>query len=239
METTGHRRILTFMRRSSPLTSSQQRGIEEFSSRYLCTRANAPLTSESLFGNSQPLTVEIGFGMGHSLIEMAENEPGRNFLGLEVHHPGIAQICFEAGMRHLSNLHVIEDDALEVLEHCVPDGCIDSLQLYFPDPWQKKKHHKRRLVNEKNVALIWRKLCPGGRFHMATDWQPYAEWMLEVMEAAPGYRNLAGNGQYAPRPERRPLTKFEKRGINEGHGVWDLLYEKIDAPTTQEMTNGG
>lgn len=218
------RRILTFMKRSSPLTTSQKLGLEQFSERYLMQRA--PFDAQKIFGRDAPLTLEIGFGMGQSLVAMAEAAPDRNFIGIEVHHPGVAQILFEAGQKNLGNLRIYEDDALQILDQDFADGSIDTLQLFFPDPWQKKKHHKRRLVNPENVELIRRKLKTGGIFHMATDWQPYAEWMLEIMEAAPGYENTAGKGLYSPRPEHRPETKFEKRGVIAGHGVWDLLYRK-------------
>jgi len=183
--------------------------------------------SKALFGREAPVTLEIGFGMGFSIIEMAENMPERDFVGIEIHTPGIAQLVYEAGSRKLDNVRVFDGDALLLLEHHVPDASLDTVQLFFPDPWQKAKHYKRRLVQAENAELIRRKLKVGGIFHMATDWSNYAEWMLEVMEAQPGYENRAGKGQYSERPASRPLTKFEERGKKMGHGVWDLLYRRV------------
>lgn len=221
------RRIQTFMRRSSPLTASQKRGMAEFAPHFLLPRSRAPLDIPALFGRAAPLTVEIGFGMGYSLAEMAQAAPERNFIGIEVHVPGVAQLCHELGTRGIDNVRLLDEDALELLETRFADASIDTVQLFFPDPWPKARHHKRRFVNAANAALIRRKLKTGGLFHMATDWQPYAEWMREHMDAAPGYENVAGPGQYAPRPASRPLTKFEKRGRQLGHGVWDLIYRAV------------
>lgn len=221
------RRIQTFMRRSSPFTASQKQGMADFSARYLLPRSREPFNALQVFGREAPLTVEIGFGMGYSLAEMAQAAPERDFVGIEIHEPGVAQLCFELGTRDIPNVRILDEDALELLEHRFADGSIDTVQLYFPDPWQKARHYKRRFVNAENAALIRRKLKTGGVFHMATDWQNYAEWMLEHMEAAPGYENMAGKGLYSERPDYRPLTKFEKRGQKLGHGVWDLLYRAV------------
>lgn len=220
------RRILTFMRRSSPLTSHQREGFDKHLARYQLTRDAGQLDLAQVFGRSAPVTLEIGFGMGHSLIAQAERQPERDYIGIEVHHPGVGALLYEAGTRDLGNIRVFEDDALEVLSRCIPDGSLDTVQLFFPDPWPKKKHHKRRFVQAANAELLRQKLKVGGCFHMATDWQPYAEWMLEVMSAQPGYENATGPGQYAPRPESRPVTKFERRGEALGHGVWDLIFRR-------------
>lgn len=221
------RRIQTFMRRSSPFTTSQKQGMADFSARYLLPRSRDGFKPEEIFGRTAPLTVEIGFGMGYSLAEMALAAPERDFVGIEIHEPGVAQLCFELGTRNIPNVRILDEDALELLEERFADHSIDTVQLYFPDPWPKARHHKRRFVNAANAALIHRKLKKGGLFHMATDWQNYAEWMLEHMEAAPGYENIAGKGEYSPRPDFRPLTKFENRGHRLGHGVWDLMYKTI------------
>jgi tRNA (guanine-N7-)-methyltransferase len=221
------RRIQTFMRRSSPFTASQKQGMAEFAPRFLLPRTREPFDAAATFGREAPLTVEIGFGMGYSLAEMALAAPERNFIGIEIHEPGVAQLCFELGTRRVPNVRIMDEDALELLETRFADHSIDTVQLYFPDPWPKARHHKRRFVNAENAALIRRKLKAGGIFHMATDWQNYAEWMLEHMDAAPGYENAAGKGNYSPRPAFRPLTKFEKRGHNLGHGVWDLIYRAV------------
>lgn len=221
-------RIKTFMPRSSPLNTSQQRGLDEFSARYVLTLAQGPFVPEQVFGRQAPLTLEICFGMGKTLVEMAQAAPERDFVGIEIHKPGIAQLCFDAGTQQVSNLRCYGEDAVQVLEQAFADGSIDTLQLFFPDPWQKARHHKRRFVRPDLIALVRQKLRIGGRFHMATDWQPYAEWMLEHMEAAPGFCNAWQAGQYHPRPDWRPLTKFEQRGQRQGHGVWDLIHERID-----------
>lgn len=221
------RRIQTFMRRSSPFTTSQKQGMAEFSARYLLPRTRDAFSQTGIFGREAPLTVEIGFGMGYSLAEMALAAPERDFIGIEIHEPGVAQLCFELGTRNIPNVRIFDEDALELLEQRFADHSIDTVQLYFPDPWPKARHHKRRFVNAANAALIHRKLKKGGIFHMATDWQNYAQWMLEHMEVAPGYENVAGTGEYSPRPDFRPLTKFENRGHRLGHGVWDLMYRAV------------
>lgn len=221
------RRIQTFMRRSSPFTASQKQGREEFAPRFLLPRSRDAFDQKAVFGREAPLTVEVGFGMGHTLAEMALAAPERNFIGIEIHEPGVAQLCFELGTRGIGNVRILDEDALELLETCFADNSIDTFQLFFPDPWQKARHYKRRFVNHANAELIRRKLKTGGIFHMATDWQNYAEWMLEYMEGAPGYENVVGKGQYHPRPDFRPLTKFEARGHRAGHGVWDLIYRKV------------
>lgn len=199
----------------------------EFGSRYILPRSREIFSAEKIFGRIAPLTVEVGFGMGHTLVQMAQAAPDRDFIGIEIHEPGVAQICYELGTQSVSNVRVMDEDALELLETRFTDNSIDTFQLFFPDPWQKARHYKRRFVNHANAALIHKKLKAGGIFHMATDWQNYAEWMLEHMETAPGYENIAGKGNYHPRPDFRPLTKFEARGHRAGHGVWDLLYRKI------------
>lgn len=218
------RPILTFMRRSSPLNTSQERGLAEYGHLIV----EAPISdARTLFDHPErPLTIEIGFGMGSTLVQMAVDAPERNFLGIEVHIPGIAQCAFETGQAGVSNLKIMNGDALEILAG-IPDGSVDRVQLYFPDPWQKKRHHKRRFVSLERMALIVQKLSLGGWFHAATDWQPYAEWMVEVLEVVPGLENINGKATYAPRPDWRPKSKFERRGEAAGHGVWDLIYKRV------------
>src|SRR5699024_242846 len=173
-----------------------------------------------------PLVLEIGFGMGHSFVEMAHNEPEINFLGIEVHLPGVGACLALAEEEQVENIRVMCHDAIEVLQNCIADNSLHRVQLFFPDPWHKTKHHKRRIVQPAFVQLLHRKLAPQGVLHMATDWQNYAEHMLEVMKDAEGYRNLSTTGDYVPRPSNRPLTKFEKRGQRLGHGIWDLQFQK-------------
>lgn len=173
-----------------------------------------------------PLTLEIGFGMGGSLIEMAKNAPNINFVGIEVHEPGIGKIIHDAHHLGLANLKIINGDAIALLKN-LPSNHIDTIQLYFPDPWQKKRHYKRRFVTPDRMQTVANSLKIGGVFHTATDWEHYAFWMLEVLENCPFFENMAGAGNFSPRPNHRPLTKFEQRGITSGHGVWDLLYRKL------------
>lgn len=218
------REIQTFMRRSSPLNTSQKQGLVDFAHLIVSMPVN---DARQLFAQpEQPLTIEIGFGMGSSLVEMAQAAPERNFLGIEVHIPGIAQCAFDAGTAGLTNLRLMEADAIDVLKG-LPDGSIDRLQLFFPDPWQKKRHFKRRFVVPERMTLVEDKLAIGGWFHSATDWQPYAEWMVDVLETMPRLKNIHGPAQYAPRPDWRPETKFERRGVEAGHGVWDVIYQRV------------
>ncbi|MEL7613463.1 tRNA (guanosine(46)-N7)-methyltransferase TrmB [Vreelandella titanicae] len=226
-----HRRgIKSYVIRAGRMTQAQNRGLEDIWPRFGLTIADGRQDLDALFGRKAPRVAEIGFGMGNSLVEQAETHPNTDFIGIEVHAPGVGKLLDEVDKRGLTNLRVYREDALAVLEQCLPEGSLTTLQLFFPDPWPKKKHHKRRIVQPAFVELIRTRLMPGGTFHMATDWEAYAEWMAEVMEAAPGYANTASEetAPYVPRPAFRPLTKFEARGEKLGHGVWDLIYERRD-----------
>ncbi|MFK3990099.1 MULTISPECIES: tRNA (guanosine(46)-N7)-methyltransferase TrmB [unclassified Psychrobacter] len=183
------------------------------------------LFTDSPNGSEAPLTLEIGFGLGDSFIEMAAAEPSRNFVGIEVHEPGIGKCAYMAGTQALTNAKIINGDAIQLLKQ-LPENHIDRIQLYFPDPWQKKRHHKRRFVSAERMAIVTRSLKQGGWFHTATDWEHYAFWMVEVLDGFTGLTNQAGAGNFTDRPDFRPMTKFERRGINSGHGVWDLIYIK-------------
>ena len=220
------------MRREGRLTPGQQRALDELWPHYGLS-AQQKLDALATFGRQAPLTLEIGFGNGGSLAAMAEQEPDNDFIGIEVHRPGVGRLLNAVHERQLNNVRVFCADAVEVLNRCIDDHSLDRVLLFFADPWPKKKHHKRRIVQPVFVSLLARKLKGGGLLHMATDWQPYAEHMLHVMEAAAEFRNEAGTGQYAPRPAYRPVTRFEQRGQRLGHGVWDLLYRRktVDAPT--------
>lgn len=176
-------------------------------------------------GQHAPLTLEIGFGLGDSFIEMAAAEPTRNFVGIEVHEPGIGKCAYMAGTQNLTNVKIINGDAIQLLKQ-LPENHIDRVQLYFPDPWQKKRHYKRRFVSPERMAIVTRSLKQGGWFHTATDWEHYAFWMVDVLDNIAGLSNQAGQGQFTPRPDFRPMTKFERRGLERGHGVWDLIYIK-------------
>jgi len=220
------RRIRSYVLRQGRLTPGQKLALEQLWAIYGIDYASGPLDMAQVFGRSAPLTLEIGFGDGDSLLQQASQAPERDFIGIEVHRPGIGRLlsrCHDAG---LSNLRVCNHDAVEVLKHQIADQSLDCVQLFFPDPWHKKRHHKRRILQPDFAALVLRKLKPGGHFHMATDWLPYAEHMLTVMESRPGFVNLAGPGKYSRNQGLRPLTKFEQRGVRLGHGVYDLRYQK-------------
>jgi len=222
------RKVRSFVKREGRLTNAQGRALEEFWDVMGLNHVNGTLDLPALFGNDNPVVLEIGFGMGKSLVEMAQNAPELNFIGIEVHRPGVGACIGFAQEQEVKNLKVYEHDAIEVLADCIPDQSLTTVQLFFPDPWHKKKHHKRRIVQPEFVESIRQKLKMGGVFHMATDWENYAECMLEDMSSAPGYKNLSGSNDYVPRPDSRPLTKFENRGQRLGHGVWDLQFERLD-----------
>ncbi len=183
------------------------------------------LFADSPNGSEAPLTLEIGFGLGDSFIEMAAAEPSRNFVGVEVHEPGIGKCAYMAGTQALTNVKIINGDAIQLLKQ-LPENHIDRIQLYFPDPWQKKRHYKRRFVSPERMAIVTRSLKQGGWFHTATDWEHYAFWMVEVLDGFTGLTNQAGADNFTNRPDFRPMTKFERRGLERGHGVWDLIYIK-------------
>ena len=223
------KRIRSFVLRQGRMTGAQQRGVDDFLPRYGLSLENGRMDPTQVFGRQAPLVVEVGFGMGNSLLQQLQSMPDHDFIGIEVHLPGVGKLLCEAGDLNLDNLRVYRDDAVEVLNQCLPDASIDLFQLFFPDPWPKKKHHKRRIVQPPFVETVRKKLKIGGRFHLATDWEAYAEHMRDVMNAAPGYKNTAPEGQdFVPRPESRPLTKFEQRGEKLGHGVWDLIYQRVN-----------
>jgi tRNA (guanine-N7-)-methyltransferase len=222
------RTVRSFVKREGRLTKGQQQALDNLWPTMGLNHPDGLINAQQLFGNDHPLVVEIGFGMGKSLVEMAENSPEENFIGIEVHRPGVGACLSLAQEKGVANLKVYEHDAIEVLADCLPDNSVARVQLFFPDPWHKKKHHKRRIVKPEFIESIRRKLKLGGIFHMATDWQNYAEAMLEEMLAAPGFANLSSNNDYVPRPDNRPLTKFENRGHKLGHGVWDLQFIKKD-----------
>ncbi len=222
-----HKPIRSFVIRSGRMTAGQQRGWQDAWPTMGLELGKAPADIRESFQKDQPLVVEIGFGMGASLVEMAKNAPELNFVGIEVHRPGVGALLAKALDLELDNLKVFCADANQVLKDHIADASIHRLQLYFPDPWHKARHNKRRLVQPEFVQAVRAKLEVGGVFHMATDWQPYAEHMMQVMSAAEGYRNRFAEGSYAERPEYRPYTKFEQRGQRLGHGVWDLLFERM------------
>lgn len=218
--------IRSYAIRTGRITPGQERALAEQWPLYGLDLFQGAQALDGAFERQQPLVVEIGFGMGDSLVQMAASQPESNFIGIEVHVPGVGRLMNESHKRGLKNLRVFCADAIDVLNDCIADNTLARLQLYFPDPWHKSKHHKRRIVQAAFVELVANKLQAGGIFHLATDWQPYAESMLEVVSECQRLENLAGAGQYSPRPDYRPETKFERRGQRLGHGVWDLLFQK-------------
>jgi tRNA (guanine-N7-)-methyltransferase len=221
-----NRRIRSYVLRAGRMTEAQQRGFDEGWGRFGIDYDAQILDIDACFGRGGRRVLEIGFGMGQSLVTMAAADPAANFIGIEVHRPGVGKLLHGMAEQGLENIRVYCHDAVEVLENCIAPGSLDTVQVFFPDPWHKKRHHKRRLIQPPFVDLLCSRLRTGGVLHLATDWQNYAEQMLEVLDANPGLENLAGTGRYSPRPDDRPLTKFERRGERLGHGVWDLLYAR-------------
>lgn len=221
------RHIRSFVRREGRLTPAQFDALERLWPRYGIELPSAPLELDTLFGRRAPRVLEIGFGAGEHLLARAAAEPQHDFIGIEVHRPGVGRLLREAENAGLGNLRVAAADAVEVLRDGVPAAALDELVLYFPDPWSKKRHHKRRLVQPEFAALAARVLKPGGVWRLATDWADYAEHMRAVLDAAPDFENLAGAAGYVERPGSRPPTRFERRGERLGHAVFDLLYRRL------------
>ena len=221
------RPIRSFVLRQGRRTPAQQRALERLWPRYGLAPTGAPRDFAALFGRRAPLVVEIGFGNGEALRHAAAHEPDRDFIGIEVHQPGVGRLLNALEQAGLENVRVYNHDAVEVLRDEVADGSLDEVRIWFPDPWHKKRHHKRRLLQAPFVDLVARKLRVGGLLHLATDWQDYALHMGEVMDADARFRNRAGPGGSSPRPPWRPETHFEARGLRLGHGVWDLLHDRV------------
>jgi tRNA (guanine-N7-)-methyltransferase len=217
-------RIRSFVTRAGRLSVAQARALEELGPKFLLPYVKAPLDFTAAFGRSAPVILEIGFGMGDTTAHIARAMPDKNFIGVEVHTPGVGSLLKQIGEQAIGNLRLLQHDAVEVLNQMIPAGSLAGVHVFFPDPWHKARHNKRRLIQGPFVKLLAERLAPGGYLHCATDWQEYAEQMLEVLGAEPALRNTADG--YAPQPAYRPLTKFENRGLRLGHGVWDLVFEK-------------
>lgn len=226
-EKTFIRRIRSFVKREGRLTTGQERAIKDLFPLYGLTLQDQLLNFDDVFQRVAPRILEIGFGNGASLSEMAANHVEQDYLGIEVHRPGVGTLLTQIETLGLKNLRVMNADAVDVLNQMIANESLDAVYLFFADPWHKTKHHKRRIVQQEFVQLLRKKLKVGGVFHMATDWEDYAKHMMRVMTDAEGFSNTAGKDQYLPRPDYRPLTKFEKRGQRLGHGVWDLIFAKI------------
>ena len=219
-------RIKSFVIRAGRMTESQQKGWSSVFPEHGFTLSERRFDWDRSFAVAGRRVLEIGFGMGDSLVAMADQNPQDRYLGIEVHRPGVGKLLAEVDKRGIKNLKVFAEDAVQVLEEAIPQESIDLLQIFFPDPWHKKRHHKRRLIQPDFVELLVSRLSAAGHLHLATDWQPYAEHMMEVLSANALLLNTAGQNNYIVRPESRPETKFERRGHRLGHGVWDLLFEK-------------
>jgi tRNA (guanine-N7-)-methyltransferase len=227
------RQVKSYVLRAGRTTAAQAKAYEQYGPRLLVPfDKDRPFDARAAFGRDAPLVLEIGFGMGGATAHIASVRPEDNFLCCEVHEPGVGALLKLAGDGGLDNIRIVRHDAVEVLDHMLGEASLDGVHIFFPDPWHKTKHHKRRLIQGPFVNRLARKLKPGGYLHLATDWQPYAEQMLEVLSAEPLLHNTApeGAGGYAPKPDYRPLTKFENRGLKLGHGVWDLVWRT--APRT-------
>ncbi|HWI11324.1 MAG TPA: tRNA (guanosine(46)-N7)-methyltransferase TrmB [Burkholderiaceae bacterium] len=220
----ARRSIRSFVVRAGRIGPGQTRALAELGPRFVLPYAAAPVDFAASFGRAAPRVLEIGFGMGDATAAIAQALPGTDFIGVEVHTPGVGALLKQIGARGLTNLRLVQHDAVDVLQQMIAPGSLSGVHVFFPDPWHKKKHHKRRLIQPEFVRLLAERLAPGGYLHCATDWQPYAEQMLQVLAAEPALRNTVDG--YAPRPDYRPLTKFENRGLKLGHGVWDLVFVK-------------
>jgi tRNA (guanine-N7-)-methyltransferase len=218
------RRIRSFVTRAGRTSTGQRRALDELGPRFVLPYTPERADWPAIYGRQAPLVLEIGFGMGASTAEIAALRPQDDFLGVEVHEPGVGALLKLIGDQELGNIRIIQHDAVEVLEQMIAPESLEGVHIFFPDPWHKARHHKRRLIQPPFVAQLAARLKPGGYLHCATDWENYAEQMLEVLSAEPTLENTASG--YAPRPDYRPVTKFERRGLRLGHGVWDLLFRK-------------
>ena len=217
-------RIRSFVTRAGRLSTAQARALEELGPKFMIEYAKVPLDFEQAFGRKAPVILEIGFGMGDTTAHIARAMPDKDFIGVEVHTPGVGSLLKQIGEQGIGNLRLIQHDAVEVLNNMIAPASLAGVHVFFPDPWHKARHNKRRLIQPAFVKLLCERLAPGGYLHCATDWEDYAVQMLEVLGAEAALQNTAEG--YAPQPAYRPLTKFENRGLKLGHGVWDLVFTK-------------
>ena len=222
------RTIRSFVRRTGRTTLGQAKAFADVGPKFLLAYTGAPMNFAAVYGRDAPTVLEIGFGMGEATAHIAALMPEKNFLCCEVYTPGVGALLKRIDAQTLANIRILQHDAVEVIDHMLPLGSLDGAHIFFPDPWHKTKHNKRRLIQSPLIAKLAARLKPGGYLHCATDWQPYAEQILEVLSAEPLLVNTAdaAAGGYAPKPGYRPLTKFENRGIKLGHGVWDLVFTR-------------
>ncbi len=221
------RQIKSYVLRAGRMGTGQMRAFELYGPQFLLPYQAERLDTAQAFGRQAPLILEIGFGMGDATAKIAQVRPGDNFLCCEVHEPGVGALLKHCGEEAIPNIRIVQHDAVEVMDHMLGEDSLDGVHIFFPDPWHKSRHHKRRLIQGPFVARLAKHIRPGGYLHLATDWQPYAEQMMQVLSAEPLLANTAGAGQFAPKPDYRPLTKFENRGLKLGHGVWDLVFTRV------------
>ena len=225
-----HRTIRSFVLRTGRTTAGQAKAFETQGPQFLLEYKPDLFSFETVFNRNKsgalPTVLEIGFGMGEATAQIAAGMPDTNFLCCEVHTPGVGALLKRIEEQHLTNIRILQHDAVEVIDHMLALGSLDGVHIFFPDPWHKKKHNKRRLIQAPLIAKLAARLKPGGYLHCATDWQPYAEQILEVLSAEPMLQNTSPDG-YATKPDYRPLTKFENRGIKLGHGVWDVVFKRV------------
>jgi len=222
---TPHRAIRSYVLRQGRRTDAQRRASAELLPRFGIPYSREPLDLDRVFGRAAPKILEIGFGMGETTARIAASHPGNDYLGIEVHAPGVGSLLQRIAAPGLSNVRIIQHDAVEVLESMIAPACLDGVHVFFPDPWPKKRHHKRRLIQPPFVALLASRMKQGAYVHVATDWEDYAQQIMAVLSIEPLLANTADG--YAPRPGQRPLTKFEDRGLKLGHGVWDLVFRRV------------
>ncbi|MEK6591907.1 MAG: tRNA (guanosine(46)-N7)-methyltransferase TrmB [Pseudomonadota bacterium] len=222
--TTPQHPIRSYVLRQGRVSNAQQRAYDTLLPQYGIPYAPQGIDLHGVFGRHAPIILEIGFGMGETTATIAAAHPENDYLGIEVHTPGVGSLLKQIDERALANVRIVQHDAVEVLQHMIPPSTLDAVHIFFPDPWPKKRHHKRRLIQPAFVALAASRLKPTGHIHAATDWQEYAEQMLTVLSAEPALENTAAS--YAERPAYRPQTKFETRGLKLGHGVWDIVFRK-------------
>ena len=223
------RPVRSYVLRKGRLTEGQRRALRELWPRYGVEPGGEPLDFKTVFGNDRPVIMEIGFGNGAATWRMARERPDENYLGVEVHRPGVGHLLLKIEEHDLENVRIACEDAVDLLRERVPDNGLDGVRIFFPDPWHKKRHHKRRLVQAPFVELLARRMKPGAVLHIATDWAPYAEQMVEVLDGATDFESLSPAGDFSPRPQWRPPTRYEQRGERLGHDVFDLLYRRVEA----------
>ncbi len=222
-----HPPIRSYVLRQGRITPGQQHAFDSLWPQFGIEFSGQPLDLPTLFSNSNPVYLEIGCGNGEALLQMAAANPDHNYIGIEVHRPGVGHLLLRIEELGITNIRVICHDAIEVLTQGVATATLAGVYLFFPDPWHKKKHHKRRIVRPEFITELARTIFPGGQFHAATDWEDYALQMMELLSSAEDFTNCAGEGSFSPRPKQRPLTKFEQRGERLGHGIWDLIFRRI------------